>query len=187
MELASNIFYLLANIVLLIGAIIGIAAISTVREKKLMTCFNFFSMLRIRLKHILLIYKEYDFEIKEAFFPQKDRGYRDSITSTDASFIIFKFSQSAEDCIKFLMTANDQLSPSDNWKNQISTLLEFLTDLSFLTESKHCKWTYTKDNKEESEKYFSNHINNLQEILDVIEQQLLIYEKVLNKEKVINK
>lgn len=184
MELASNIFYLIANIVLLIGAIIGIVAISTFREKKLMTCFNFFSMLRIRLKHILLIYNEYEFEIKEAFFPQRDRGYRDSITSTDATFIITKFSQSAEDCIMFLMTANDQLSPSNDWKNQISTLLEFLTDLSFLIESRHCKWTNTKENRQESEKYFLKHIINLKEILNVIEQQLLIYEKVLNKENV---
>ncbi len=184
LDIIKSIIEIASAILVIIGAGMGLRAVNKWKEKQLNATFSFYSRLKTKIKIIgdLFTTPKYKKFLFMNMLPESLKIDDIGVYTPMEPIVTQKLSDLANDTIDYLMTENNQMPISNEWNDQLETLLELLQDLSFLNNDNCFKWEERND--EEMEKYYVRHSENLTNIIkDIESRQSELTKKYLKKSK----
>lgn len=172
------------GIISIIGGLLGIFLLKTLREKNLNATLGYFSRLKVHIHLLKSTFDNYHTEILYRFIPENSRVDSDHTKSSFISDIICNFSNEASDTLTFLKNEDNQMPADNNWMAKYDILLDFLEDMKQIKQCKFYKFDMSDDFDEIADEYYKKHSENLSNMLKSIENhQNKIQNKLYKKNK----
>lgn len=167
----STVSDIIVNVVVIIGGIMGLNYVKKLREKQKESTFNYLTKLNVRLKYFEITVEEFAYDIKTRLVPKRLRRDTSAEKILTVTNMFTQLTKNAEETLKFLKNENDQMPATRGWVDCFNTFIEFLVDSAKLEQETYSKWDTCDNPEEEVDKYISDHLENIRELIRMVHQK----------------